>query len=157
MPWSHFEAELALRGEAPVPRMAYLDGALEHLPDGATLVVHQCEWEEYERLLEDLRDRPHLRVSYDSGTLEIMSPLPEHEYYARFIDELVRALADALDVAVQSYGGATWKRPRLAKGVEPDGCFYVASAPRVIGKVDIDLDVDPPQTFRQHWRQPPSP
>ena len=29
VPWSHFEAQLALRGDTPVPRMAYLDGALE--------------------------------------------------------------------------------------------------------------------------------
>ena len=29
VPWPHFEAELALRGDSPVPRMAYLDGALE--------------------------------------------------------------------------------------------------------------------------------
>ncbi len=29
VPWSHYEAELALRGDAPVPRMSYLDGALE--------------------------------------------------------------------------------------------------------------------------------
>jgi Uma2 family endonuclease len=29
VPWSGFEAQLALRGEAPVPRVAYLDGALE--------------------------------------------------------------------------------------------------------------------------------
>lgn len=29
VPWSHYEAQLALRGEAPVPRMAYLEGTLE--------------------------------------------------------------------------------------------------------------------------------
>src|SRR5690349_4575642 len=29
VPWSGFEAQLALRGEASVPRVAYLDGALE--------------------------------------------------------------------------------------------------------------------------------
>jgi Uma2 family endonuclease len=29
VPWSHYEAQLALRGEAPVPRMAYLHGAME--------------------------------------------------------------------------------------------------------------------------------
>jgi Uma2 family endonuclease len=29
VPWSHYEAQLALRDEAPVPRMAYLEGALE--------------------------------------------------------------------------------------------------------------------------------
>jgi len=29
VPWSHFEVQLAMRGDASVPRMAYLDGALE--------------------------------------------------------------------------------------------------------------------------------
>lgn len=29
VPWSHFEVQLALRGDASAPRMAYLDGALE--------------------------------------------------------------------------------------------------------------------------------
>lgn len=29
VPWSHFEVQLAMRGDASSPRMAYLDGALE--------------------------------------------------------------------------------------------------------------------------------
>jgi hypothetical protein len=29
VPWSHVDVQLALRGDAPVPRMAYLDGTLE--------------------------------------------------------------------------------------------------------------------------------
>jgi Uma2 family endonuclease len=29
VPWSHFEVQLAMRGDSPSPRMAYLDGALE--------------------------------------------------------------------------------------------------------------------------------
>lgn len=29
VPWSHFEVQLAMRGDVSVPRMAYLDGALE--------------------------------------------------------------------------------------------------------------------------------
>src|SRR5207249_1949902 len=29
VPWSHYEIQLALRGEAPTPRLAYLDGSLE--------------------------------------------------------------------------------------------------------------------------------
>jgi Uma2 family endonuclease len=31
VPWSHYEAQLALRGDAPVPRIAYLDGVLEQM------------------------------------------------------------------------------------------------------------------------------
>ena len=123
--------------------VSYLD-AVEHLPDGATLVIHQVGWDDYEGLLKDLSDRPSLRVSYDRGKLEIMSPLPEHEDYARFIDRLVHVMAEELDLKLQSYGGATWKRRRLARGVEPDACYYVASADRIIGKREIDLESDPP-------------
>ncbi|MBI4262785.1 MAG: hypothetical protein HY657_00265 [Acidobacteria bacterium] len=46
-------------------RVADYREALEHLPAGATLVFRDVGWEEYERLLEDLRERPGLRVTYD--------------------------------------------------------------------------------------------
>jgi Uma2 family endonuclease len=120
----------------------YLD-AIEHLPDGATLIFQDVSWDEYERLLEERKCR-HLRVSYDRGILEVMSPLPEHEHYARVIDLLVYFVAEKLDVKLQSYGAAIWKRKVLGRGVQPDSCYYVANADRVIGKRKFDLDIDPP-------------
>src|SRR5262245_12901688 len=121
----------------------YLD-AIDHLPSGATLVVQEVTWDEYEQLLNRLHERPNLRLSYDRGKLEIMSPLPEHEEYARFIDRLVWAVSEVQDKKLQNYGSATWKRQRLERGAEPDSCYYVANADRVIGKRHFDLDVDPP-------------
>jgi Uma2 family endonuclease len=120
----------------------YLD-AIDHLPDGATLVLHQFSWDEYEQLVQQL-DRPRLRVSYDRGTLQIMTPLPEHEEYAALIDLLVGALSELLDLDLQMYRAATWKRQRLARGVEADSCYYVANASRIIGKRKFDLEFDPP-------------
>ena len=117
---------------------------IDRLPDGSTLILHGIDWDDYERLLQGLVDRPHLRLSYDCGRLEIMTPLPEHEEYARFIDLLVYVWSDTHDLKVQSYGGATWKRRRLRKAVEPDACYYVTNADRVIGKRKFDLEVDPP-------------
>jgi Uma2 family endonuclease len=73
-----------------------------------------------------------------------MSPLREHEEYARFIERLVQILSEELDLTVQSYGSATWKRQKLAKGAEPDCCYYVKNAGRVIGKREFNLDTDPP-------------
>lgn len=121
----------------------YLD-AIEHLPEGSTLVIHQVTWEDYERLLGDVSERPGLRISYDCGKLEIMSPLPEHEEYGRFIERLVQILAEELDLKVQSYGSATWKRQKLTKGAEPDCCYYIKNAGLVIGKRKFDLESDPP-------------
>lgn len=125
-------------------RAADYRDAIDHLPEGATLVIHRVSWDEYERLLEDVSERSHLRISYDCGKLEIMSPLPEHEEYGRFIDGLVRILSEELDLTVQNYGSATWKRQKLGKGAEPDCCYYVRNADRVIGKRKFDLESDPP-------------
>lgn len=118
--------------------------AIEHLPEGAALVFRDVTWEQYERLLEDLVDRPGLRVTYDEGTLEIMSPLPEHEEYKDFILRVAQVLSEVLGLALETRGSATWKRPVFRKGTEPDTCFYVANAARIIGKRTIDLESDPP-------------
>jgi Uma2 family endonuclease len=118
--------------------------AIGRLPEGATLIVQRVGWDEYERLLDDLIDRPDLRLSYDRGRLEVMTPLAEHEAHARFVDDLVRIVAEERGLLLEKRGSATWKRRALARGVEADACYYVAAARRVIGKRTIDLDVDPP-------------
>jgi Uma2 family endonuclease len=123
--------------------MEYLE-AVRHLPAGAILVFQHVTWEQYEALVEDLVDRPGVRVHYDEGKLEIMTPLPEHEQYKEFIYSLARAVSEELRVPLETRGSATWKRRDLSKGVEPDTCFYVENAPRIIGKRTIDLTSDPP-------------
>src|SRR5438128_12201827 len=83
-------------------------------------------------------DRPGVRVSYDDGRLEIMSPLPEHEEYKDCIYRMVCVFAEAYDIEVETRGSATWKRHSLRKGSEPDTCFYIANAPKIIGRRKID-------------------
>jgi Uma2 family endonuclease len=118
--------------------------AAEHLPHGAMLVIPQVDWEDYERLIEDLAEGPHLRVNYDCGRLEIVSPLPEHGQYADFLNDLVRAYADDQDMELEKRGTATWRRKALQKGAEADACYYVQNAERIIGQRTIDLESDPP-------------
>jgi Uma2 family endonuclease len=120
----------------------YLE-AIEHLPDGALLVIPQSSWEEYERLLEDLVGRPGVRVTYDRGRLEIMSPSPEHEEYKELILRIVHVASEELGVPLETRGSTTWKREPAQQGTDPDTCFYIANAPRIVGKRHIDLEADP--------------
>ena len=115
--------------------------AIDHLPSGAILVAPNVSWEQYEDLLADLGDRPGVRVSYDEGRLEIRSPLPEHEEYKESVLCLARALSEELGIPLETRGAATWKRQKLQQGVEPDTCFYVVNAKRIIGKRTIDLEI----------------
>lgn len=121
----------------------YLD-AIERLPVGATLRLGDISWDDYEDMLLQLGDRPNLRVSYDEGRLQIVSPTPEHEEYKDSIYSLVRLLAVEINTPLETRGSATYKRRTKAKGIEPDTSFYVQNAARVIGRRRINLESDPP-------------
>ncbi len=92
------------------------------------LIFQNVTWGEYDELLKQLSDRPGVRISYDEGRLEIMSPLPEHEEYKESIRDMVRVFADAKGIEFEGRGSATWRREKLQKGSELDTCFYVANA-----------------------------
>lgn len=122
----------------------YVD-AITHLPPGAVLRVDDVPWEEYERLLADLGDGYAVRIFYDRGRLEIMAPTSMHERVKNIINRLVTALGDELDIDIESLGSTTFRLALKARGVEPDDCFYVQNARRVIGRQDdLDLERDPP-------------
>jgi Uma2 family endonuclease len=117
---------------------------IERLPPDGLLTQHGFTWDEYEELLHVLGDSRRRRVSYNDGTLQIMSPSQKHENWARLIERLVGALSLRLRIRVLSYGSSTIKKQRKQKGVEPDGCFYVQNATLVGTKEEIDFNVDPP-------------
>jgi Uma2 family endonuclease len=121
----------------------YMD-AIDHLPEGATLVLQQFTWPDYQRLVHDLMDRHRLRVTYDGGRVEIMSTLSEHEEYSVLIDRLVFTFGEQFHLDVEPRGRTTWSREVLDRGLEADSCYYVTNASRIIGIRRLSLDSDPP-------------
>lgn len=101
-------------------------------------------WATYLALLTDLAQQSTIRLTYDRGTLEIMSPLLEHEEYNRTLALLVEVVAEELDIDVRNLGSTTFKAQHLARGFEPDSCFYIQNAGRISGKSSLDLATDPP-------------
>jgi Uma2 family endonuclease len=103
------------------------------------IVLDNVSWDFYEHLLEEIGDRP-LRVTYDQGSLEIMSPLPKHERWGAWIARLIELTCTELEIPVASLGSTTFRsRPRL-KGLEPDKCFYVQHFEEGI---ELDEEFDP--------------
>jgi len=118
--------------------------ATEHLPTGATLVIHDFDWDGYEQLLDALGDRSHFRVSYDSGRLEILSPSSPHEQYARLMDLIVFVFCEVHELKVKCLGQTTWRKKPRSKGLEADACYYLKNEELIRGKRDINLESDPP-------------
>lgn len=121
----------------------YLE-AIRHLPVGSALIIPDVSWAEYEALLAELGDGYAVRVTYDQGRLEIVSPSGKHEKWKEFILRVAGVLADELGTGLESFGSTTFKHEGLQQGAEPDTCFYVQHATQVIGKDELDLAVDLP-------------
>ncbi|MCA1717577.1 MAG: Uma2 family endonuclease [Actinobacteria bacterium] len=114
-------------------------------PTEQRVLLRNVSWETYERLISEREERPVPRFFYDRGVLEIVSPSKGHESISCVVALLVEELAVELDVDVEGAGSTTFKREDLARGFEPDECFYFQDIEHVRGKKDIDLDAgDPP-------------
>jgi Uma2 family endonuclease len=116
---------------------------IEQLPPGSTLVLSDVSWAEYEELLESVGEANSLRISYNEGTLQIMTLSAPHEGYQYLIHNLVLVTSLRLKIKVLSFGSATMRKPAKLKGVEPDISYYVQTAERIGSRMDLDFSVDP--------------
>ncbi|MBO0349463.1 Uma2 family endonuclease [Phormidium pseudopriestleyi FRX01] len=116
-------------------------GDVEDIP---SLILPNIRWQTYEALLLDLKDTGRVRVAYDQGTLEIMTPSQEHESYSLSIHDCIVVLADELNLNLMNLGSTTLKKEDIQRGLEPDQCYYIQNEPRVRSKLKIDLSINPP-------------
>jgi Uma2 family endonuclease len=109
-----------------------------------SLVLRDIDWRTYSRLVSVFNERPGIRLTYDRGRLEIMSPLIVHERGGRLLGQLIVILTDELGLASVAGGSTTLRRKSAHRGLEPDECFWIANEALVRGKDRLDLRVDPP-------------
>jgi Uma2 family endonuclease len=108
-------------------------------PPDQRVLLDNITWEVYESLLAAHRDRSVPRFIYDRGQLEIMSPSAAHEQLKETVTLLVNIVAEEKGINAEGFGSTTFRRADLARGFEPDACFYIDHLGRVKGKTEIDL------------------
>ena len=107
------------------------------------LVLNAITWKEYTRMGRVFGDQP-VRLTYDRGTLEIMTLSPEHERLKHLLRRLFECVAEETGIAIAGFGSMTCRRRRRKRGLEPDECYWIGNEPRVRGSDHIDLRRDPP-------------
>lgn len=107
-------------------------------------LLKNISWQTYEALLKDMESQPGIRLTYDRGKLEIMTPLDLHETYSRLIGRFVETLTEELNIEIRSLGSRTCKREDLTRGLEPDECYYIQNESVVRHLEQIDLNQSPP-------------
>jgi Uma2 family endonuclease len=108
------------------------------------VLLENISWQTYQALLKDIEEQPGIRLTYDHGNLEIMAPLDPHEAYKKLLGRLVEAATEELNIEIRSLGSRTCSREDMARGLEPDQCYYIQHELAVRGKKQLDLNQDPP-------------
>ncbi|MEG5057182.1 Uma2 family endonuclease [Microcoleus sp. A2-C5] len=108
------------------------------------ILLKNISWKTYESLLNELAQQRGIRLTYDRGNLEIMTPSAPHEKYKKILGRFVESVSDELNVEICSLGSLTCRREDLARGLEPDQCYYIENEDVVWNKEQIDLNQDPP-------------
>jgi Uma2 family endonuclease len=97
---------------------------------------------EYEQLVERIGDRAAIRIRFRNGQIQLMAPSPEHGNQDVLAD-LIRAILRFRQRDWHGFGVITLRRSGMP-GVEQDACFYIQNYQTVLGKRQLDLEIDPP-------------
>jgi Uma2 family endonuclease len=108
------------------------------------VILQNISWQTYRSLVHDFEQEPSIRLTYDLGTLEIRMPLDPHETFKKLLGRLIEAATEVLGLEIRSLGSRTCAREDLAKGLEPDQCYYIQHEAQVRGVTQIDLAHYPP-------------
>lgn len=105
-------------------------------------LLQNVSWETYEALLADL-ENSCVRLTYDNGALELMSPLPKHGREQKLLGRLIEAYTEERDIPIAGFAQTTWRDRAQAKGLEPDECYYIRNELLVRARDDIKIPDDP--------------
>lgn len=111
--------------------------------NSSVVVLNDVAWPTYEALREAERNR-HIRMTFDHGTLLLMSPSRLHERIGDLLAQMVHAWTEIKEIPRLSGGSTTMKSRFLGRGLEPDKSFYIQNESVVRNSDEYDADEDPP-------------
>ncbi len=114
------------------------------LEKNQTVVLHNISWNSYKQMTDALHNETSAHFTFDRGRLEIMVLSLKHENLKKILAMLFERLAEILEIEIFAAGSTTFQREDLARGFEPDECYYVQNAALMRGKDSVDLSFDPP-------------
>jgi Uma2 family endonuclease len=97
-------------------------------PTSGQRFVASTDWKGYLAILEAFDER-RVKITYDEGALELLSPSPSHEQIKKLLARIVEDAAFELGVDCSGGGSTTFRRKALEKGLEPDECYYIGRGP----------------------------
>ena len=114
------------------------------LEKNQTVVLHNVSWNSYRQITDALQNETSAHFTFDRGLLEIMVFSLKHENLKKILAMLFERLAELLEIEIFAAGSTTFQREDLAKGFEPNECYYIRNSSLMRGKESVNLSFDPP-------------
>lgn len=76
--------------------------ALASVPESGAF-LHNIRWETYARMLDDLASHS-IRLTFDRGDLEIVSPSHRHEAWKKLAARMIESMTEELGLPIKSGG-----------------------------------------------------
>jgi Uma2 family endonuclease len=108
------------------------------------VMLHGVSWQTYQNISAALEPHPSVRLTYDRGVLEIMTVSFLHEKFKGIIGDIVKTIANEMEIDFVSSGQTTFQIERKAGGFEGDDSFYFSNLEQLRQQENIDLLADPP-------------
>lgn len=84
--------------------------------------VSSMNWKGYLALLEAFDER-RVRITYDRGRVELLSPSRKHERVKTLLGQMVEFVCFEKEVDFCGLGSTTYKDQTIERGFEPDECY----------------------------------
>jgi Uma2 family endonuclease len=96
------------------------------------------------RKLRQMPENRNIRMTYDRGELEIISPSRVHEEIASLLGDLIVFWTLENGLEIIPCRTMTVRRRDLDRGIEPDNCYYVQHELEMRAKKKMNFKTDPP-------------
>jgi Uma2 family endonuclease len=95
------------------------------------IVLHGISWPQYLAIARSRGESPRPLLAYLDGELEIVTTSRTHEWVKKMLGRLIEAYAEEMNVALNGYGQATWRKKVKKAGLEPDECYAIGKLRKV--------------------------
>ncbi|VXD16659.1 conserved hypothetical protein [Planktothrix serta PCC 8927] len=113
-------------------------------PHPGNILLENVPWQDLETILFKRQKNGGTLLAYDQGTLELITPSPQHQEYREILEEFIIMLLDLQNINYRCLGTMLWQRPDLKISLEVDSCFYIQNLSAIDHKLTISLPENPP-------------
>ncbi len=112
------------------------------MPAEQCVILDHVAWKTYVALCDE--PSRHVRMNYDRGILEIMSPGQRHKEAAHIMALMINAWTEAVGIEVKGTRSMTCRRESEERGFEGDNSYYVSHEKQMRGVREFNSDIHPP-------------